>query len=190
MRSGFFVYIEIMHKSGIVPPLRLCFFMWLVFTIEFYLGIDFGRLGILPRELSGLVGILFAPLIHGNFNHLVSNSIPLLFLGGSLYFFYPEKAPRVFLQSYFFTNALVWIFGRTFYHIGASGLIYAIASFLVFYGLFRRNFKSVFVSAIIIFFYGGMAYGIFSLDESVSYESHLMGVIVGLGTAFYLAKTS
>ncbi|SNS71177.1 Membrane associated serine protease, rhomboid family [Ekhidna lutea] len=175
-----------MYKSGLVPPLRLCFFMWLVFTIEFYLSVDLGYLGIYPREITGLVGVVMAPLLHGNFNHLVSNSIPLLVLGGSLFFFFPAIAHRVFLQAYFFTNILVWVFGRPFFHIGASGLIYALASFLVFYGLFKRNFKSVIVSAIVIFLYGGMAYSLLSFDDRISWESHLMGAVVGLVTAMLL----
>ena len=177
-----------MHKSGIVPPLRLCFFMWLVFTIEFYLEVDMGFLGINPRSFSGLIGVVMAPLIHGNFNHLMSNTIPLLVLGGSLFFFFPTIALRVFLQCYFFTNLLVWIFGRPFYHIGASGLIYALASFLVFYGLFKRNFRSVVISVIVIFSYGSMAYGLFSLDDRISWESHLMGAIVGLVSAYIFSK--
>ncbi|MEQ8906829.1 rhomboid family intramembrane serine protease [Ekhidna sp.] len=175
-----------MHKSGIVPPLRLCFFMWLVFTVEFYLKVDLGYLGIYPREVSGLIGIVMAPLLHGNFNHLASNTIPLLVLGGTLFFFFPRIAQRVFLQAYFFTNLLVWIFGRPFFHIGASGLIYALASFLVFFGLFNRNFKSVIISASVIFLYGGMAYGLLSFDDRVSWESHLMGAVVGLVTAMLL----
>ncbi len=178
-----------MPKSGIVPPLRLCFFMWLVFTIEFYLRLDFGQLGIYPRHLTGLIGVVMAPLIHGNFNHLASNTVPLLVLGGSLFFFFPNIARRVFLQAYFFTNILVWVFGRSFYHIGASGLIYALASFLVFYGLFNRNFKSVIISAVVIFSYGSMAYGLFSFDERISWESHLMGAVVGLVTAYTLSKS-
>lgn len=179
-----------MPKSGIVPPLRLCFFMWLVFTIEFYTKIDFGYLGIYLREISGLIGVAMAPLLHGNFNHLASNTIPLLVLGGSLYFFYPRIAPRVFLHAYFFTNILVWIFGRPFYHIGASGLIYALASFLVFFGLFKRNFKSVIISAFMIFLYGGLAYGLFSFDDRISWESHLMGAVVGLASAFTFSKSN
>ena len=178
-----------MPKSGIVPPLRLCFFMWLVFTVEFYLPVDFGQLGIYPRHLTGLVGVALAPLLHGDFNHLASNTIPLLVLGGSLFFFFPEIARRVFLQAYFFTNLLVWVFGRPFYHIGASGLIYSLASFLVFYGIFKRNFKSVVISAIIIFSYGSMAYGLFSFDDRISWESHLLGAVVGLVTAYTISKT-
>lgn len=177
-----------MHRSGIVPPLRLCFFMWLVFTIEFYLRLDLGNFGIYPRDLYGLIGVFTAPLLHGSFNHLMSNTIPLLVLGGALYFFYPRLASNVFLQAYFFTNMLVWIFGRSYIHIGASGLVYAIASFLVFFGIFKRNFKSVFISLIVIFFYGGMVYGILPYDSRVSWESHLMGVIVGFVSAYLLGK--
>lgn len=158
--------------------------MWLIFTIEFYLPVDFGSFGIFPRDTRGLIGIVTAPLLHGSFNHLMSNTIPLLVLGSSLFFFYSSIAPRVFLYSYFFTNVLVWIFGRPYYHIGASGLIYALAAFLVFYGIFKRNFKSVLLSAVTIFFYGGMVYGLFPFDSRVSWESHLMGAIVGICTAY------
>ncbi len=160
--------------------------MWLFFTVEFYARIDLGFLGIYPLSLNGLVGIFTAPLIHGDFNHLLSNTFPLLILGGTLYFFYSDLAPRVFLQSYFFTNILVWCFGRPFYHIGASGLVYALASFLVFYGIFSRNFKAVVISIAVIAVYGGLVFGIFPFNQNVSWESHLMGALVGGVTAFLL----
>lgn len=175
-------------QASSVAPLRLVFLMWLFFTVEYYLHVDFGFLGIYPLTLHGLLGVFFAPMIHGDFNHLLSNSIPLLALGGSLYFFYPQVAGRVFLQSYFFTNILVWLFGRPFYHIGASGLVYALASFLVFYGLFRKNFKAVLISAIVLLFYGGMFYGLFAFNSRVSWESHLMGAIVGAVSAYTICK--
>lgn len=177
-----------MNRSEIVPPLRLCFFMWLIFTIGFYFKLDFGFLGIHPLHLRGLIGVFTAPLIHGNFQHLLSNTLPLLILGVSLFFFYPRVAERVFLYGYFFTNLLVWFFGRPFYHIGASGLIYALASFLVLYGVFKQNFKTLLISAIVIFMYGGMTYSVFSFDERISWESHLMGAIVGGVSAFILAQ--
>lgn len=164
--------------------------MWMVFTIEYTIQVDLGDLGIYPRKLEGLLGILFAPLIHGNFHHIMSNTIPLLVLGASLYFFYPKYAPRVFYQSYFFTNALVWIFARPYVHIGASGLVYSLASFLVFFGLFRRNFKSTIISLLVILFYGGMIYGIMPSQASVSWESHLMGTIVGLVSAYVISLFS
>lgn len=183
-----FLFTYIMIRSGLILPLRLCFLMWLIFALEYTLQLDLGFLGIYPMHVTGLIGVFTAPLLHGNFSHLVSNSIPLLVLGGSLFFFYPNIALRVFLYAYFFTNMLVWVFGRPFYHIGASGLIYALASFLVFYGFFNRNIKSVVISAITILFYGSMANNLFIFDARISWESHLMGAVVGLASAIIFAK--
>lgn len=177
-----------MLKTGIVPPLRLALVMWVVYFLEYLLQMDLGYLGLFPREVSGLIGIIMAPLLHGSFNHLLSNTIPLLLLGGSVYFFYPTLATRVFFQCYVFTNILVWLFGRPFYHIGASGLVYGLAGFLMLYGIFKRNLLSVLVSALVIFFYGGMVYGLFTFDKRISYESHLMGAVVGGVTAYVLSK--
>ena len=177
-----------MNKTGIVPPLRLCFFMWLVFTLEFYTSYDLGKLGIYPRDLYGLIGVFAAPLLHGSVNHLMSNTIPLLVLGATLYFFYHRLASRVFLYAYFFTNLLVWVFGRPYIHIGASGLVYGLASFLFFYGLFQRNVKSVLISLGVVLAYGGMVYGVMPTNGWVSWEAHLMGSIVGLVTSYLLAR--
>lgn len=177
-----------MGRFDYVSPLRLIFLMWLSFAIELFMGIDLGWMGIYPRDLFGVLGIFTAPMVHGNFNHLISNSLPLLVLGGMLYTFYPLKANRVFFQGYFFTNLLVWTFARPFYHIGASGLVYAIASFLIAFGFFKRDFKSVLVSLLVILFYGGMVYGLFPLNDRISWESHLMGAIVGGMNGFLLSR--
>lgn len=177
-----------MYQSSIIPPLRLVFLMWLVFTIQLYAGHDLGFLGILPRTVLGIVGIFTAPLVHGTTSHLVSNTLPVLFLGTTLYIFYDRIATMVFFHSYFITNLLVWVIGRPYYHIGASGLVYALASFLIFFGLFRRNARSIFISVIVIMIYGGLIYGIAPGDSFVSWESHLMGFIVGMGTAFGMSR--
>lgn len=173
---------------SIVPPLRLVFLMWLFFSIQLYTGVDLGFLGIRPRTAMGLIGIFTAPLIHGTVEHLASNTFPLLFLGTALYVFYDRIATSVFLQCYFFTNIMVWIFARPFYHIGASGLIYALASFLIFFGLFRRDFRALAISLIVILCYGGLIYGIFPANPQVSYESHLLGGIVGMASAYSMSK--
>ncbi len=176
-------------KVSAVAPLRLVFLMWLFFTVEYYLGLNLGFLGIYPRSLEGLTGIIFAPMIHGDFNHLISNTIPLLALSGALYFFHPQIASRVFLHAYVFTNMLVWIFGRSFYHIGASGLVYSLAAFSIFYGFFERDFKSVLISIIALFFYGGLVYGLIPANNEISWESHLMGALVGVVSAVLFGKT-
>ncbi|MCP4457886.1 MAG: rhomboid family intramembrane serine protease [Cytophagales bacterium] len=162
--------------------------MWLVLWIERYLGADFGFLGIQPLTISGLIGFFTAPLVHGTIDYLISSTLPLLILGGILFYFYPDIAIRVFLQCYFFTNILVWFLGRPFYHIGASGVVYGVAFFLISFGFFRGNMRSLVISAIVIVFYGGIVYTVFPLDVRVSYESHLFGAITGLVTAFLLRK--
>jgi len=163
--------------------------MWLSFSVEFFFGYDFGFLGIKPRSLEGLPGILFAPIIHGNLSHLISNTLPLLFLGTTLFFFYERIGRTVFLRSYFITNILVWLFSpRLSYHIGASGLIYGLSAFLIVFGLLRKNFISLVISVVIILFYGGRFYGVLPLDPHISWESHLAGALVGTVTAFNLAQ--
>ncbi|HCW07460.1 MAG TPA: rhombosortase [Cytophagales bacterium] len=164
--------------------------MWLSFTIEFYLGVDLGYLGIFPRTFHGLLGIFFAPMIHGNLGHLISNTFPLLFLGTLLYFFYDRIGGTVFFNCYFITNILIWLFSpRASYHIGASGLIYGIASFLILFGLLRQDFLSLVISLIIILVYGSaFLYGVFPTDPRVSWEAHLFGALTGAVSAFTLAN--
>ncbi len=171
-----------------VVPFRLVFLMWLAFSIQFFYGIDLGFLGIKPRSLSGLPGILTAPMIHGDLSHLISNTLPLLFLGSILFFFYERIGSKVFFRCYFYTNILVWLLSpRASYHIGASGLIYGLAAFLIFFGLLRGDFVSLLISIAIIFIYGGIFYGVLSTDPHISWESHLAGALVGTVTAFNLA---
>jgi membrane associated rhomboid family serine protease len=173
-----------------VVPFRLVFIMWLTFAIEVNLHIDLGFLGILPRHIEGLPGIFFAPMLHGNFGHLVSNTFPLLFLGTLLYFFYDRIGGIVFFRCYFIPSILVWLFSpRISYHIGASGLIYGLAGFLIFYGLLRQDFLSLFISLGIIFVYGGgLFYGLLPADPRVSWEAHVFGALTGIVTAFNLAN--
>lgn len=172
-----------------VVPFRLVFLMWLTFTIELNLHIDLGFLGILPRHLSGLPGIFFAPMLHGSFWHLVSNTFPLLFLGTLLYFFYERIGGIVFFRCYFIPSILVWLFSpRISYHIGASGLIYGLAAFLIFFGLLRQDFLSLFISLAIVFIYGGgLISGLLPADPRVSWEAHAFGALTGIITAFNLA---
>ncbi len=171
-----------------VVPFRLVFIMWLSFSIEFFYRIDLGFLGIKPRTVEGLIGIFTAPMIHGDLLHLFSNTFPLLFLGSVLYFFYERIGGIVFFRCYFITNILVWLLSpRPSWHIGASGLIYGLAAFLIFYGLLRQDFLSLLISILIFIVYGGIFYGVIPNDPRVSWEAHLAGALVGVVTAFNLA---
>ncbi len=175
--------------KGFIVILRLLFFVWLVFTIQFYTEYDLGFLGIYPRQLFGTIGIFTAPFIHGSTEHVLSNTIPLLLLGAVLFFFYQPIALEIFFRCYFFTNILVWIFGRPFYHIGASGLVYGLAIFLITYGLFRRNLRSILISTVVLIFYGGILYTLFPLNEGISWESHLFGSLTGLVSAVTIGRS-
>jgi len=171
-------------------PFRLVFLMWLFFSVQFYTGIDLGVLGIRPRTFGGLIGIFLAPLIHGDYMHLLSNTFPVLFLGIILYFFYDRIAGTVFFRSYFITNLMVWLFAfRDSYHIGASGLVYALTSFLILFGFLRRDFLSLLIATGILILYGGVFIsGVLPVDPRISWESHLSGALVGAVTAINLAS--
>ncbi len=160
--------------------------MWAVFVIEYYGNFEFGVYGVRPRTASGLIGILTMPVLHGGIGHIMSNTLPLIILGSAIYLFYDHVAKRVFLQCYFLTGVLVWIVGRDFYHIGASGLIYGLGGFLISFGFFRKDMKSILISILVVVFYGGMVYGLFPINERISFEGHLMGALVGVASAYGL----
>lgn len=164
-------------------PFRLVFLMWLVFLLEQTYGLSLAMMGITPRTLHGLAGIAFAPMLHGNLMHLVSNTVPLLFLGTMLFYFYGRIGQTVFLRAYFWTNLCVWLFARPANHIGASGVVYGLAFFLIFFGIFRRDFISLLISVITIFMYGGVFYGILPTAPNISWESHFAGALVGIYSA-------
>jgi membrane associated rhomboid family serine protease len=166
-----------------VIPLRLVFLMWLFFFLEYNFNLPLSAFGIHPRSLTGLIGIVISPMVHGNIMHLISNTFPLLFLGGVLFYFYPRIAVPVFFRAYLWTNILVWLFARNANHIGASGLIYGIAFFLIFFGLLRRDFMSLLISIVIILLYGGVFYGVLPTDPDISWESHFGGALVGITSA-------
>lgn len=172
-----------------IVPFRLVFLMWAAFFIEYSFGLPLSYFGIIPWTPIGLVGIFTGPVLHGSFNHLLSNTLPLLFLGSVLYFFYGRIGGIVFFRSYFWTNIMVWLFGRQeSSHIGASGVVYGLAFFLIFFGIFRRDFTSMVISIIVIMLYGGVIYGVLPTDPRVSWESHFAGALVGIYTAIGLSS--
>jgi membrane associated rhomboid family serine protease len=166
--------------SMIIPGIFV-FLMWMVKIIELLFEIDLSRFGIYPLTTQGLPGILFSPFIHADFTHLFNNSVPLFFLSIALFYFYSEVALRVFTWTYLFTGILVWIAGREAWHIGASGLVYGLASFLFFSGIIRRYFRLIALSLLIVFLYGSMVWGLFpGVYKNVSWESHMLGFFSGV----------
>jgi membrane associated rhomboid family serine protease len=173
----------------IIIPGIFVFLMWLVKIIEVLFDLDFSSLGIFPLSVRGLPGILFSPFIHSGFKHLFDNSIPLFFLATALFYFYSEVALKVLSWTYFLTGLLVWIAGREAWHIGASGLVYGLASFLFFSGIIRRYFRLIALSLLIVFLYGSMVWGIFpGIYKNVSWESHMLGFFSGVALSVWYRK--
>ena len=162
--------------------------LWLVKLLEWVTSMDLAVLGIYPRTLAGSVGIVTSPFIHGDFLHLFSNTFPLVFLGIGTIYFYRHIAIDAFIAIYLITGTLVWLLARNAYHIGASGLVYGLVSFLFFSGILRKDIRAVAISLVVVFFYGGMIYGIFPTKETISWESHLLGSIAGFFIAFMYRK--
>lgn len=166
---------------SMIIPGTFIFMMWLVKIIEVLFEIDFSGFGIYPLTAKGLPGIIFSPFIHADFKHLFNNSLPLFFLSVALFYFYSEVALKVFTLTFFLTGFLVWIAGREAWHIGASGLVYGLASFLFFSGIIRRYFRLIALSLLVVFLYGSMVWGMFpDIYKNVSWESHMLGFFSGV----------
>lgn len=164
--------------AAILPALAVAL-LWMVHLVGVAYDIDLGRYGILPRHLGGLPGILLAPFIHGDLEHLFNNSLPVLFLGWGLMYFYPRIALRVTLATWLLGGAWVWISARGNYHIGASGVVYGLAAFLFLSGVLRRQRTLMALSLLVAFLYGSMVWGIFPIVPRISWESHLWGAVAG-----------
>ncbi|MBK9388675.1 MAG: rhomboid family intramembrane serine protease [Bacteroidetes bacterium] len=166
--------------SSIVPFIFI-FAMWMIKFIEILFELDLTRFGIHPLSADGLPGILLSPFIHADFRHLFNNSLPLFLLGVALFFFYSEVAMKVFMFTWIFSGLLVWIAGRSAWHIGASGMVYGLTSFLFFSGIIRKYFRLIALSLLIVFLYGSMVWGLFpGVYENVSWESHMLGFFSGI----------
>lgn len=176
-----------LYNSLFVPFLFLLT-MWLVKIIEVNFNFSFVKFGVYPQTLSGLKGILFSPFIHKDFTHLLNNSYPVLILGGMLFSFYRKIATRIFLWLFFISGFWLWIIGRPSFHIGASGIIYALASFILVSGIIRKNPRLSAVSLVVIFLYGSMIWGILPTNEAVSWEGHLAGFVAGIIVAVFYKK--
>ncbi|MDQ3392699.1 MAG: rhomboid family intramembrane serine protease [Bacteroidota bacterium] len=172
-------------REGVFYSMGFVMILWFIKSIEMLMSIELGFLGILPRNLLGTVGIITSPLIHGDILHLLSNSFPLILLGIGVIYFYNKIAKVVFIWIYLMTGIWVWIVAREAYHIGASGIVYGLVSFLFFSGLFRRDARSIAISLVVVFLYSGMLAGLFPTNSSVSWESHLLGAFAGVFCAFY-----
>lgn len=161
-------------------PAFLVIILWAVHFAKVIWKLNLGQFGVFPRAIDGIKGIFLSPFIHGDFQHLFSNSFPIFFLTFMIVYFYRKISIPSIVLIYLLTGFSVWLFGREVYHIGASGVAYGMVSFVFWSGLFRRNVRSIVLALVVLFLYQGYFLGIMPNQEGISWESHLLGAIVGI----------
>ena len=177
--------------STLAYPLVFVLLIWFVFWLQIRVSYKIKFLAIYPLEISGLKGVLFNPFIHSDINHLYHNSLPLFILTLALFYFYRDIAWKIIIWGILCSGFLTWIIGRPSYHLGASGLIYVLVSFIFFKGIQVSNYRFVALSLLVVFLYGSMIWYVFPIDEKISWEGHLSGFIIGaLFSLFFKAKSA
>ncbi len=178
--------------GSLVIPLIIVALMWLVKVFEASAGVSLSRWGLVPHSFNGLVGIITLPFLHSNWEHLLSNTIPILVLGTALYYCYPTLANRVLLITYLASGLITWCIGRPdTTHIGASALVYGLNLFLIVSGFIRGNRMLIVVSLIMVFLYGSFIWGMIpslAIPQNISWEGHLSGALIGVLLAIFLRK--
>jgi len=163
--------------------------IWAVFIFDFLMPfVDLNDYGIHPRHLNSLIGIFTTIFLHSGFNHLASNTLPLLLAITALFGNYPQMAKKVLFFSIVLTGILVWGFARSANHIGASGLLYALLTFIFVSGFFKKDIQSIGISIAIAFLYSSLIFGILPNEKHISWESHLFGMGVGVFLAILFRK--
>ncbi|MEO8304544.1 MAG: rhomboid family intramembrane serine protease [Betaproteobacteria bacterium] len=162
--------------------------VWLIQLSNWALDLGPGELGVRPREWSGLLGVLVAPLMHGGFEHLLANTPPLVVLGATMLYLYPQSSTRVLPAVYVGPGIAVWLFGRSSLHLGASGLVYGLASYILIAGVIRRDRRAIAASLLVCFMYGTLVWGVFPIQSGVSWETHLAAAVIGVAMAIALRR--
>ena len=174
-------------STGVVLyPLIVVLSLWLVFWFELRFGYNFTPFGVKPREISGLAGIILSPFIHSTLSHLWHNSVPTLVLIAGLFYFYKPVAWQVLFWIVLGSGLGTWLIGREAYHIGASGVVYGLASFLFFKGIWSKHYRLTAFSLIVVFLYGSLIWGTMPIRDGMSWEGHLSGFLTGLILAFVI----
>ena len=180
------LFFHSIFKSVILVSL-----LWIVYLSNDVFGLHWNEYGLAPRKIIGLFGIFTMPFLHGDLSHLFSNSVPLLALFFSIFYFFNKKALLILMMIWFIAGVLTWAMGREGLHIGASGIVYALTFFLVFISILKQEHKLMAYSLIIIFLYGSIVWGFFPQlfpNKHISWEGHLAGAITGVVLAFFYRK--
>ena len=167
-------------KSAIYRSVLFVTLLWLIKSSEQIFGFSLREFGVYPNDLSALTGILTAPLIHGSYEHLFSNTLPTLLLGTILFYGYPKTYKWAVAIIWLSSGIGVWLFAREAYHVGASGLTHGIFFYLLLSSILRRDKRSIALMMIAFFMYGSMILTILPREQYISFEYHLFGAIAGV----------
>ena len=177
------------YYTGVVGfPILFVLIIWITFWFDMKFNLNLKSYGIYPRSIKGLIGVLFSPFVHSSLEHLVNNSIPLFILSSFIFFFYKKLSWRIITLGILFSGIFTWIIGRNSFHIGASGLIYVLMSFILFKGIFSKNFNLMALSLVVVFIYGSLVWYIFPLKQNMSWDGHLSGFLIGFLFALYFKQ--
>jgi len=172
-------HFKLSPATWIVPTLLLGF-IWVVFLIDGIFNLNLNAHGIYPRTFIGIQGVLFSPFLHGDLSHILNNSLPIFILTFALIYFYREVSLKVLVYGILISGGITWLIGRQSYHIGASGLIYVLVSFIFFKGFITKYYRLMALSFTVVVLYGGMVWYVFpDVDKTISWEGHLAGLLTG-----------
>ena len=166
------------------PILILLASIWLVEAVNLFFGHGLTTWGIEPRSLTGLLGIPLAPFIHAGLWHALSNTIPLVVLGGLTLTMGERRFWLTTLAIIVLSGLLVWLFARTAYHVGASGLVFGYFGVLIGRALIERSIVSIAIACLVVALYGGLIWGVLPMGRHISFETHLFGLIAGVATVW------
>ncbi|UTV29983.1 rhomboid family intramembrane serine protease [Photobacterium atrarenae] len=166
----------------------VCLFTLAVHLINVFLKGQLNDYGLLPRHFSHFTGIIAFPFLHGSWGHLFSNLVSFAVLSYLLSRSGLARFMAIFLISWIGSGIGVWVFGRMHYHIGLSGIIYGLWTYLLIYAIMYRSLKSIAIALIVMFLYGSMVWGFIPAHAWVSYESHFFGALAGAIAGFYYAR--
>ena len=168
-------------KDQLKVTFYVIFLITFIEAANIFLGRMLSLYGLYPNNTERWYGVLTAPFLHGSVNHYLSNIVPL----GIFSFLLLQHGIQRYIFATLFIicvgGGLVWLFGRPSIHVGASGVIYGYFGFLVVAGVVSREFKLILISILVTFLWGGMVWGVLPAEKGISFESHLFGMLAGVG---------
>ena len=180
--------MDLSIKKNLYWILGFVVLIWTIELVNFSIGHRLSDWGILPRTLKGLRGIPLSPFLHASLIHLMMNTIPLAVLGGFVILHGRQIFFEISIIIILVSGTALWLFGRSSYHVGASGLIFGYFGYLVLRAWYDRSLKSFIIAFVTVFLYGGIIWGLMPTFSRISWEGHLFGLLAGI-LAARLEKT-